>query len=395
VYRYLRPGYKLALEARRFDEAEVLQGLIDNARLATVVADDGQMMTELSLSIRNNGRQHLEIELPERTTVWSAFVAGEPVRPSKREGKLLLPLERDIASDAPITIELTFIGQDKFPKTRGAVSLASPKFDLPLKNARWDLYLPPDYDYSRFEGSMNRTSDATLPVEQVYSLSEYNVQQRAQEQQSKMDVRTGLESARENLKGGNLRQAITSYGRAKLKGSKGQAEEGEARDLKQLEQDVRRAQSSNIIIAQNNYFIENAGKLGDQQALQFQAAQAKPVANQPAQQQQAFSQGGQARNPYLNYDENIAGQQWDKLEKAQQVAVKKVAPLRVNLPTRGVRYSFGQVLQTELRKPMTIRLLAENTKVPSWTSRIGLTVLGFGVLWIIVAGLNRKKIAQG
>ena len=47
VYRYLRPGYKLALEARRYDEAEVLQGLIDNARLATVVADDGQMMTEV------------------------------------------------------------------------------------------------------------------------------------------------------------------------------------------------------------------------------------------------------------------------------------------------------------------------------------------------------------
>jgi hypothetical protein len=56
------------------------------------VADDGQVMTELSLSIRNNGRQHLEIELPDKTTVWSAFVAGEPVRPSVREGKLLLPL---------------------------------------------------------------------------------------------------------------------------------------------------------------------------------------------------------------------------------------------------------------------------------------------------------------
>ena len=118
VYRYLRPGYKLALEARRYDEAEVLQGLIDNARLATVVADDGQMMTELSLSIRNNGRQHLEIELPEKTTVWSAFVAGEPVRPSLREGKLLLPLERDTASDAPVAVELTFIGQDKFPRTQ-------------------------------------------------------------------------------------------------------------------------------------------------------------------------------------------------------------------------------------------------------------------------------------
>jgi len=391
VYRYLRPGYNLALEARRYDEAEVLQGLIDNARLSTVVADDGQMMTELSLSIRNNGRQHLEIELPEKTTVWSAFVAGEPVRPSKREGKLLLPLERDVASDAPVTVELTFVGQDKFPKRSGTVSLVSPKFDLPMKNARWDLYLPPDYDYSKFAGSMNRTSDATLPMEQVYSLSEYNVQQRAQEEQSKSEWRYGLESARKDLAGGNLRQAVSSYGRAKFKGVKGQAEQTEGRELKALEQEVRRAQSSNLIAAQNNYFLDNAGRIGDPQALQLQAGQM--LINAPGQQQQAAPQAERLAGLYLNYDANVASLQWDKLEKAQQVAVAKVAPLHVNLPTRGVRYSFSQVLQTELRKPMTIRLLAENTKVPSWATRLGLSLFGFIVLWMIVARFNRPKTA--
>src|SRR5206468_3172497 len=45
AYRYLRPGYALALEARRFEQAEMLQALIESANLTTVVADDGQMMT--------------------------------------------------------------------------------------------------------------------------------------------------------------------------------------------------------------------------------------------------------------------------------------------------------------------------------------------------------------
>jgi hypothetical protein len=323
--------------------------------------------------------------------VWSAFVAGEPVRPSRREGKLLLPLERDVASDAPITVELTFVGQDKFPKRSGTVALISPKFDLPMKNARWDLYLPPDYDYSKFAGSMNRTSDATLPMEQVYSLSEYNVQQRAQEEQNKSEWRFGLESARKELAGNKLRQAVSGYNRAKSKSVKGQAEPTEGRELKELEQDVRRAQGSNLIAAQNNYFVENAGRIGDQQALQIQAGQM--LINAPAQQQQAAPQGGRLAGLYLNYDADVASLQWDKLEKAQQVAVAKVAPLHVNLPTRGVRYSFSQVLQTELRKPMTIRLFAENTKVPSWTTRLGLILLGFAVLWAIVAALNRPKKA--
>ena len=387
------PATSWRVEARRFAEAEVLQALIDSARLTTVVADDGQMMTELSLSIRNNGRQHLEIELPEKTKVWSAFVAGEPVRPSLREGKLLLPLERDTASDAPVNVELTFVGQDKFPRNRGTLALVSPKFDLPMKNAHWDLILPPDYDYSRFEGSMVRAAAATLPMEHVFSLSEYNVQQRAQEEQSKIAVRYGLENARKDLAGGNLQKAVSSYGRAKFKGAAVQTDQPESRELKELEQDVRRAQGSNLIMAQNNYFLENAGRIGDQQALQLQAGQ--QFLNAPAQQQQAMPQGGRAANLYLNYDADVANLQWDKLEKAQQVAVAKVAPLHVNLPTHGVRYSFSQVLQTELRKPMTIRLLAENTKVPSWTTRFALALGGFAVLWAIVAVLNRRRSAQG
>src|SRR5439155_3008443 len=117
VYRYLRPGYKLALEARRFAQAEVLQALVDNVRLTTVVADDGQMMTELALAVRNNGRQFLEVTLPKGAQVWSAFVAGEAVKPSLREGKLLLPLER--AGDAAVPVHLIYVAAEKFPRTQG------------------------------------------------------------------------------------------------------------------------------------------------------------------------------------------------------------------------------------------------------------------------------------
>src|SRR5207244_13615273 len=126
-------------------------------------------------------------------------------------------------------------------------------------------------------------------------------------------------------------------------------------------------------------------RLGDQ-TLQMQMAQAG--GNQGGQPR--AGQGGQGGNVFLNNDSEVASQQWDKLEKAQQVAVAKVAPLRVNLPTRGTHYSFAQVLQTQIRKPMTVRLLAENTKVPSWTSRVGLSVLGFCALWLLMGVVNRR-----
>ncbi len=387
AYRYLRPGYALDVEARRFQEAEVLQALIDSVRLTTVVADDGQVMTAMALNVRNNGRQHLEIELPAGSIVWSAFVGSDPVRPSKRDGKFLLPLTREVASEAPVTVELTYIGNDSFPTHRGTLSLFSPRFDVPLKNARWDLYLPPDYEYSRFAGSMSRSSDADIPMLQSFSLSEYKQQELAQEQEQTMKLRYGLKEARDNLSGGNLREALGSFNRAKSRGQQiSQAGERD-KDLQEVQQQLRRAQSSNLIAAQNNYFVENVGKLADQRALQVQAPQI--FANVPGQQ--ITAQGGRAETLFLNNDVEVAGLQWDKLEKAQQVAAAKVAPLRVNLPTRGVHYSFSQVLQTEPRKPMTVRLHADSTKTPSWSIRILLSATGFLVLWLVMVLINHQR----
>ncbi|SPE50066.1 membrane hypothetical protein [Verrucomicrobia bacterium] len=383
AYRYLRPGYQLVVEANRFDEAAVLQALIDSARLTTVVADDGQMMTEVSLGVRNHGRQHLEVELPPGAKVWSAFVGGEPVRPGNVQGKLLLPLAREADSEATVPVEFTFISSGKFPVRRGTLTLASPHFDIPLKNGHWDLYLPPDYEYSRFAGSMNRTSDSAAPLAQVYSLSEYTVQQKTLREQAQADLLNDLGETKKNLYASNpnLRGAMSRYGQLKYKAQQYQPSPGDDRGLKQVEEDLRKAQSSNLVNAQNGFFFENAGRLGDQHLLQLQ--EQSLAANRPAQ-----SPTTEGMNPMFNYDTEVAAQQWDKLERAQQVTVTKLAPLRVNLPTRGLHYSFGQVLQTEIGRPMTIALLAENTKVPNWPARILLGFVCFAALWIIMAWLG-------
>ena len=63
----------------------------------------------------------------------------------------------------------------------------------------------------------------------------------------------------------------------------------------------------------------------------------------------------------------------------------KVRPLRVNLPTRGLRYSFAQVLQTEVGKPMSVQFVAANTRAINWPLRIATGAAAFVLLWGIVA----------
>ena len=74
----------------------------------------------------------------------------------------------------------------------------------------------------------------------------------------------------------------------------------------------------------------------------------------------------------------------------------KVQPLRVNLPVRGQRLAFTQVLQTEGGKPMTFTLSAANTKAVHWPSRVGGGLAAFLALWGLVAVLTRvtQKCAE-
>jgi hypothetical protein len=168
-YRYVRPGYQLAL-TQRLVEAGTLRALVDSARLTTVVADDGQMMTELS-SPCATGEQFLEMNCLGRDRL--VGVRGRTARaPQQARGKLLLPLERSGADDAPVTVELTYVWTNSFPRVRGQMGFISPKLNVPLKNARWELFLPPDYDYRDFTGSMAREV-AAKPSLLNFSLSEY------------------------------------------------------------------------------------------------------------------------------------------------------------------------------------------------------------------------------
>jgi len=374
AYRYLRPGYQVALEARRFEEAAILQALVDSVHLTTVVADDGQMMTELSLAIRNNGLQHLELQMPNNTKVWSAFVAGQPVRPSQHDGKLLLPLERSGGDDTPITVELTYAGLDKFPRTRGEVSLASPQLGAPLKNARRDVYLPPDFGYSKFNGSMTHDADAALAV-QVFSSREYREQEQQKRAARKSEAQSFLTNARNLLASGKVQNVNEDYQRLNS------VTDAETRkELESLKKDLTKANGGNLIQAQRAYTVENNRKYSQSQessAGGFGGGSAAPA-----------QQAAQAAE-LVHYDADVAERQWEVLQKAQEVSVSKIQPLRVNLPTRGQRHSFSQVLQTEVNKAMTIHFQANNTKEVGWAKTALYGLSAFLLLWIVVVCLGR------
>jgi hypothetical protein len=257
---------------------------------------------------------------------------------------------------------LTYVGTNIFPHARGDVSFVSPKLDVPLKNAQWELYLPADYRYADFTGTMTREVAAT-PSLWSFGLSEYLAMEKKGKAAYKAEVQKDVTRAQSNLSSGNVREAVGGYYRAKGRQIAGATEDAQ---VKQLEQQLRNVQAGNLLKAQQDFTLNNG---------LFVSQQPAQTANQSA----------------APYDNATAEAQWTKLAQAQEIAVAKVQPLHVNLPLRGLRYAFTQVLQTEVNKPMTIQLSASNTKTGHWLGRIGMGLVGFLALWAVVAVVAARK----
>ena len=155
VWYYFRPGYSLTLNAKMLKDAAVDPAWINQALFRSVVADDGQMMTHMALSVNNNGKQFLGITLPgDNPRVLSVFVNGQARRPTRKEGRILVPLEHSSDIGA-FPVEMVYTSEIKFPRDGGRVEIKSPQFDVKLNSAKWRFYLPEDYKYSDYKGTMD------------------------------------------------------------------------------------------------------------------------------------------------------------------------------------------------------------------------------------------------
>ena len=109
-------------------------------------------------------------------------------------------------------------------------------------------------------------------------------------------------------------------------------------------------------------------------------------ANNLLQQNRVYNFGNNAGTVQAAKSDEAANalQQWSKLAQSQQLAVARVQPLRVNLPTRGLHHGFTQVLQTQVDKPLSIQFNASNTRTGGLFRNMFDGVLVLILLWAVV-----------
>lgn len=144
VYQYLSDSYTITLGLVRHKNIPVLNALITNADVKSMIRDDGKMVSTMVLQVRNRGEQFLRIQWNKEYQLWSVYNNGEPSRPSidSHSNELLIPLQRANDKTIESSIQITWLSKQKPFKRFGSQEIIYPEFNIPVQNLHGALFLP-------------------------------------------------------------------------------------------------------------------------------------------------------------------------------------------------------------------------------------------------------------
>ena len=159
----------LSLNVARYTPQAVLLANVSEARYHVLISSQGKTLVQARYAVRNNQRNFLKITLPAGATLWSASLAGKPVRPGQSpDGSLLLPLDKARAGEeAPeFAVEIVYLSRGSVWNDKGQFKLALPALDLPVSRTGLLVYHPPLFKVTPEPGAF-RTEPYENPLSSV------------------------------------------------------------------------------------------------------------------------------------------------------------------------------------------------------------------------------------
>jgi hypothetical protein len=156
----------LSVNVVRYTPQAVLMANIEEARYQVLLSKEGKTLVQARYAVRNNQRNFLKVTLPSGASLWSASLAGKPVRPGQSpDGALLLPLEKARAGeDAPAFVaEVVYVSRATAWSDKGEIKLPLPQLDLPVSRTGLLLYHPPQFKVTAVPGAF-RTGEYQQPT---------------------------------------------------------------------------------------------------------------------------------------------------------------------------------------------------------------------------------------
>jgi len=163
----------LAINVARYTPQAILTANIEEAEYSTLITDDGKMLVQARFAVRNNQRNFLKLNLPADATLWSASVAGRPIRPGRAtDNSLLLPLEKTKTGDdaSAFVVEVSYLDHTPAWADKGRVRLSLVTVDLPISKSRLLVHHSPLFRVTPAAGLSGSFRQATYQLAETSAL---------------------------------------------------------------------------------------------------------------------------------------------------------------------------------------------------------------------------------
>lgn len=367
-YRATRPDVTLGLSVVRHNSAEVLPARVEHVRLTSVVSEDRYMATRAELQLRVGDLRTLATRLPDAAELWSVFVSGKAVTPLVEDGELLIPLDPASAGEAS-RVEVIYGSRLSSGHWTGRSLIDGPRFNLPLADIEWSLFLPPRFRCFGYEGTLqprDPTRDGAVSwFDTAKYLSNAEQETAANVQRAEEVLRQGEQFARE----GRQTEARKAF-EAAMNYSQGQADFNE--DARIQYRNLSKQQAIVGLVNRRDNLKRSLNVQGDGQAL---VPDEVLVGNNWTQ-----DLGQKVVAALSTKDNDTLNKVADKLLDQQAAAEGHVPAIHVTLPWQGRQKIFHRPLHIQPYAPLEVSFRTLDRRWSgAWMSVVVALVL-FGVL---------------
>ncbi|MGA2053467.1 MAG: hypothetical protein ABSH19_09160, partial [Opitutales bacterium] len=212
TFRVVDPTFSVSVNIITHQAAEVLPAHVVSTDLRTLASRDGQLLTSASLRLFPGDKRYLHLKLPPGAQFWFVFVNDKGVTPSRVADEILVPLEANPLAGEPTTVE--FLYAESFANGWTQADLAGPRFDLPLENISWQLFLPEGWTLRDWSGPWHEVNSASLPAASAPGLDDYLATESARDRNETLEAQRLLDAGNQLLQEGQQQQARDLFSNA-------------------------------------------------------------------------------------------------------------------------------------------------------------------------------------
>ena len=388
TFRLVEPAFQLALTLERHEATKLLAARVNNVTLTSVISDEGVMLTQVKLELIPGDKRLLNFTLPAEARFWFAFVNQNGVWPWRDQGAILIPLEQQSRGNQVTTVELFYSSRiGKSGASKLDLALLGPKFDLPLENITWQVYLNEKWRLADWAGTLQLQEDGRVATPVAVDLNSYLANEVSLNREKTRAAEQQLSLGNSLLERGDPQQARQAF----------QSAFGLSTHDQAFNEDAR-VQLHNLKLQQAlvglNVLNPTAPATGGQPAPAAdnlkQLRNRKDVAYTQQEAKQIIDANNAADNDaYMRVAERLIQQ--------QDAAVTAPTAIRAAIPQQGRLLTFRRAVQIDTTADLKISIEATARRAAPWGIRLGTlgaVFAGLGLLVWLASALRSRPASS-